>query len=299
MTGNLRKFAPKAYEAARLGRGGIIHFEVSPKNINKVVQATETVVGDVRTNLLALLPHVRRAERAEWHATIADWKARFPFGYEPAGADGALKPQRVVEELYAAVVEAGAEHRTIITTGVGQHQMFAAQYFRWRRPRSFVTSGGAGTMGFGLPAAIGAKLARPSALVVDVDGDGSFLMTGLEMVTAVQYRVGARVLLLNNNFQGMVRQWQDLFYDGRYSGTPMVNPDFAELARAMGARGMTVTTEAALPAVMRDFLFGGPPDQPALLNAVCEADEHVYPMVPAGHGLDECIVSRQRRPGAA
>lgn len=204
VTGNLKKFAPKAYEAARVGRGGIIHFEISPKNINKVVQATETVVGDVGTNLRALLPHVKFADRPEWFAKIAEWKAAFPFRYEPAQLNGALKPQRVVEELYRQVVAAGMEDRTIITTGVGQHQMFAAQYYRWRYPRSFVTSGGAGTMGFGLPAAIGAKLAEPGHLVVDVDGDGSFLMTGMEMVTAAQYRIGAKVLLLNNNFQGMV-----------------------------------------------------------------------------------------------
>jgi thiamine pyrophosphate-dependent acetolactate synthase large subunit-like protein len=201
VTGNVKKFAPKAVEAARVGRGGIIHFEVSPKNINKVVQATETVVGDVKTNVTALLPHIKYADRPEWFAQIAEWKARYPFAYEPAAHDGALKPQRVVEELYRQVVAAGREADTVITTGVGQHQMFAAQYYRWRYPRSFVTSGGAGTMGYGLPAAIGAKLARPDALVVDVDGDGSFLMTGMEMVTAAQYRVGAKVLLLNNNFQ--------------------------------------------------------------------------------------------------
>ena len=294
VTGSIKKFAPKAVEAARTGRGGIIHFEISPKNINKVVQATETVVGDVRANLTSLLPHIKYTDRPDWFATIGEWKRKFPFSYEPAKGAGALKPQRIVEELYRQVAAAGVEDKTIITTGVGQHQMFAAQYYRWRYPRSLVTSGGAGTMGFGLPAAIGAKLAAPGSLVVDIDGDGSFLMTGMEMVTAAQYRIGAKVLLLNNNFQGMVRQWQDLFYDKRYSGTPMVNPDFAQLAAAMGARGLTAVTEAELPGAMQDFLFGGDPSQPALLNAVCEVDEHVYPMVPAGYGLDECIVSRPR-----
>ncbi len=147
-------------------------------------------------------------------------------------------------------------------------------------------------MGYGLPAAIGAKLAAPGKTVVDVDGDGSFLMTGMEFVTAVQYKIGVKVLLINNNFQGMVRQWQDLFYQSRYSGTAMYNPDFAALAVAMGGKGLTVTKEEDLARVMKEFLEADP-DVPTILNAVCEADEHVYPMVPAGHGLHEMVLGRK------
>ena len=257
VTGNVKLFAPKALEAARAGRGGIIHFEISPKNINKVVPATETVVGDVKSNLAELLPHVKYVERAGWFSQLAAWKAEFPFAYSPAVADGAIKPQRVVEELYAAVKERGLEASTIITTGVGQHQMFAAQYYRWRHPRSFVTSGGAGTMGFGLPAAIGAKLASPHSLVVDVDGDGSFLMTGLELVTAVQYKIGVRCLILNNNFQGMVRQWQDVsaagvvgvrVFHARAPLLPHHHPPFS-------------------PALLRQAVFGHPHAQPRVWGA--------------------------------
>jgi acetolactate synthase-1/2/3 large subunit len=129
-------------------------------------------------------------------------------------------------------------------------------------------------MGFGLPAAIGAKLAAPTHTVIDIDGDGSFLMTGLELITAVQYKIGVKVLVLNNNFQGMVRQWQDLFYNSRYSGTEMYNPDFAQLAKGMGAKGLTLEKEQDLERIIREFLFDDP-DVPTLLNAICETDEHV------------------------
>ncbi len=277
ITGNIKKFAPAAYAAAAEGRGGLVHFDISPKNINKVVQVHEAVVGCVKAGMEALTPLLRPQARGEWWAQIEGWKREHPFTYPPARESGALKPQRILQEMYSQLEAAQRVPSTIITTGVGQHQMWVAQYYRWQVPRSLVTSGGAGTMGYGLPAAIGAKLAAPEKTVIDVDGDGSFLMTGMEFVTAVQYKIGVKVLIINNNFQGMVRQWQDLFYSSRYSGTEMVNPDFAQLARAMGGKGLTVKTEEELPAVMREFL-NADPTVPTILNAVCEADEHVYPM---------------------
>ena len=292
ITGNVKKFAPKAYAAAREKRGGIIHIDISPKNMNKIVNVHEAVMGDVKVTLKQLFPYITSTNRTPWLNQIKEWKIKYPFSYPPSRANGALKPQRVIEEVYKQLQKAGKVPDTIITTGVGQHQMWTAQYYRWQVPRSLITSGGAGTMGYGVPSAIGAKLASPEKIVIDIDGDGSFLMTGMEMVTAVQYRIGVKILVLNNNFQGMVRQWQDLFYNSRYSGTEMVNPNFADLARGMGAKGLEVKDEADLEKVVHDFLFSDN-TTPVLLNAICEADEHVYPMVPAGNGLDEMVLGRK------
>jgi acetolactate synthase-1/2/3 large subunit len=227
VTGNVPRFAPEARRAATEKRGGFIHFEIMPRNINKVVPATEAVEGDVTENLAKLLPLIEFSERREWFASIAQWKDKYPF-YHQQDPSGTLKPQTVIQELNKQTEH--YKEKVIITTGVGQHQMWAAQYFRWRHPRSFVTSGGLGTMGYGLPSAIGAKIARPDCIVVDIDGDASFCMTGMELVTAAQYGVGVKVLILNNSFQGMVKQWQDLFYGKRYSNTSMFNPDFIKLA---------------------------------------------------------------------
>ena len=227
VTGNVSRFAPEARRAAAEKRGGIIHFEIMPKNINKVISATEAVQGDVTENLAKLLPLIESSERREWFANIAQWKDKYPF-YHHQDPNGTLKPQTIIQELNKQTEH--NKEKVIITTGVGQHQMWAAQYFRWRHPRSFVTSGGLGTMGFGLPSAIGAKIGRPDCIVVDIDGDASFCMTGMELVTAAQYGVGVKVLILNNSFQGMVKQWQDLFYGKRYSATAMVNPNFTKMA---------------------------------------------------------------------
>ncbi len=275
VTGNLGGFAPAAVEAAKKGTGGIIHFEISPKNISKVVTPTEAVVGDVGAALDALLPRMEHRERAEWFEKIGGWKNSYPFTYERS-EDGLLKGQQVIEELCNQTADRSED--VICTTGVGQHQMWAAQFYRWRHPRTFITSGGSGTMGYGLPAAIGAKLGAPDKIVVDIDGDASFSMTCQELLTAAQYNIGVKVLVLNNNFQGMVRQWQDLFYDQRYSQTEMVNPCFRDMAEAMGCQGLRVDNEADLPAVMEEFLKT---DRPVVLDAVCEKDEHVYPMVSA------------------
>lgn len=281
VTGKLDKFAPAAKKAEKQGRGGIIHFEVSAKNMHKVVQATEPVFGDVSENLIKLMPFIKKQTRKPWMDQISAWKTDFPFNYPPAGPNE-IRPQQILEELYEQT-----KHRSedlIVTTGVGQHQMWAAQYIRWRHPRSFITSGGAGTMGFGVPAAIGAKVAMPHKIVVDVDGDASFSMTGMEMVTAAQYNIGVKILILNNHFQGMVKQWQDLFYEERYSGTPMVNPDFAVLGKAMGVHGIRLDRPEDLKAKMKEFLEC---EGPVIMDAQCTKESHVFPMVPGGHALDE------------
>ncbi|KAF9423022.1 Acetolactate synthase, mitochondrial [Podila epigama] len=277
-------FAPEARKAAAEKRGGIIHFEIMPKNINKVVQATEAIEGEVTENLTKLLPLIESSERKEWFSKLTQWKNQYPF-YHVQDPNGVLKPQTVIQELNKQTEH--MKDKVIISTGVGQHQMWAAQYFRWRHPRSFVTSGGLGTMGFGLPAAIGAKVAKPDHIVVDIDGDASFCMTGMELATAAQYNIGVKVLILNNDFQGMVKQWQDLFYEERYSGTQMFNPDFVKLAEAMGMKGIRATSMQDLPGAMAEFLAH---DGPVVMEAKVEKHEHVYPMVPAGKALHEFIV---------
>ncbi|KAF9583492.1 Acetolactate synthase, mitochondrial [Lunasporangiospora selenospora] len=284
VTGNVPKFAPEARKAAMEKRGGIIHFEISPKNINKVVQATEAIEGDVTENLTKLLPLIENSERKEWFSKIQQWKNHFPF-FHTQDPNGPLKPQTVIQELNTQT--AHMKDKVIISTGVGQHQMWAAQYFRWRHPRSFVTSGGLGTMGFGLPSAIGAKVAKPDHIVVDIDGDASFCMTGMELATAAQYNIGVKVLILNNDFQGMVKQWQDLFYEERYSGTQMFNPDFVKLAESMHIKGLRATTVQDLPGVMAEFLAH---PGPVVMEAKVCKHEHILPMVPAGKALHEFIV---------
>ncbi|CAG8532881.1 3867_t:CDS:2, partial [Cetraspora pellucida] len=283
VTGHL---AP-AKQAAKEGRGGIIHFEISPKNINKVVQATAAIEGDVSDNLGRILPLIQKAERKEWLELIDEWKKKYPWMYaKPKSSNAPLKPQQFIEELDRQTRD--YKEKVLMTTGVGQHQMWAAQFFRWRYPRTMITSGGLGTMGYGLPAAIGAKVACPDKIVIDIDGDASFCMTGMELATAVQYKIGVKVLILNNDFQGMVKQWQDLFYEERYSQTEMVNPDFVKLAESMGAKALRIRTEEELPDKMAEFLEYN--DGPIVCDAIIEKHEHVYPMVPAGKGLGDFIV---------
>ncbi|KAJ3361170.1 Acetolactate synthase, mitochondrial [Allomyces javanicus] len=293
VTGTLAKFAPAARQAERDGTGGIFHFEVVPKNINKTVQVTDAVEGDVVANmrhLLALVPEITAdaPNRAPWLAQIAEWKQKHPFRYgAPQDPGHMMRPQYVIDVLNRMTADKKAD--TVITTGVGQHQMWAAQYYRWTHPRTLITSGGLGTMGYGLPAAIGAKVALGhDKTVIDIDGDASFSMTAMELQTAAQYNIGVKVLLLNNDFQGMVKQWQDLFYEERFSGTPMVNPDFVKLAEAMGVKALRASTPEELEVAMAEFLNYN--DGPVLLEArVCKR-EHVYPMVPAGKGLHEMVL---------
>ncbi|KAL2854388.1 thiamine pyrophosphate-requiring enzyme [Aspergillus pseudoustus] len=292
VTGSIAKFAPQAKLAASEDRGGIVHFEIMPKNINKVVQANEAVEGDCAENIRHLLPLVQAVpERPEWFAQINDWKSRFPLSlYEQQTPEGPIKPQALIEKL--SDLTAHMKDRTIITTGVGQHQMWAAQHFRWRRPRSMITSGGLGTMGYGLPAAIGAKVARPDCLVIDIDGDASFNMTLTELTTAAQFNIGIKVLLLNNEEQGMVTQWQNLFYEDRFSHTHQKNPDFVRLAEAMGVAAERCTSPSDVEAKLKWLIES---DGPALLEVFTDRKVPVLPMVPGGSGLHEFLVFDQAK----
>ncbi|KAJ6259758.1 Alpha-peptide [Drechslerella dactyloides] len=281
------RFAPKAKAAAAENRGGIIHFEIMPKNINKVVQATEAIEGDLADNLEIMLPYVDRVQsRPEWLGQIAEWKKRFPIhDYDRHPSSGLLSPQLVVEELSNLV--AAYKDKVLITTGVGQHQMWAAQHYRWRYPRTMVTSGGLGTMGYGLPAAIGAKIARPESIVIDIDGDASLQMSLMELKTASLYNIPVKVIVINNGEQGMVTQWQSLFFDDRFILCHHGNPDFIKLAEAMGMKGMRVSKPSGLQDGLKAMLeYEGP----VLLDVITDGKAHVLPMVPAGKALDECLV---------
>ncbi len=288
VTGSLAKFAPAAKAAAKEGRGGIVHFEILPKNINKVVQATEAIEGDIGTNLKLLMPHVETkamAERKHWFDQINSWKKKWPLSdYERAERSGLIKPQTLIEEL--SKLTADRKDDTYIATGVGQHQMWVAQHFRWRHPRSMITSGGLGTMGYGLPAAIGAKVAKPDSLVFDIDGDASFAMTLTELATAAQFNIGVKVIVLNNEEQGMVTQWQNLFYEDRYSHTHQKNPDFMKLADAMGVKHRRLIKPDETVDALKWLIEA---EGPALLEVVTDKKVPVLPMVPAGSGLHEFI----------
>lgn len=286
VTLNVNKFAPEARLAAQEGRGGIIHFEISPKNINKVVESTEAVEGDVTSNLKKFLPLVNQVEsRPEWMGSVKEWKEKYPYNYLKEHPGSLVKPQTLIKEISKQSQTYNKD--VILTTGVGQHQMWAAQYFTWTKPRTMITSGGLGTMGFGLPAAIGAQIAKPDAIVIDIDGDASFNMTLTELSSAVQANAPVKVCVLNNEEQGMVTQWQSLFYEHRYSHTHQSNPDFMKLADAVGMKGIRISSPDQLEGSIKEFLdYPGP----VLLEVMIEKKVPVLPMVPAGSGLDEFIL---------
>ena len=268
ITGPVKSFAPHA---------SVIHIDIDPASISKNVRVDIPVVGDAKMILEALTKEVEFRERKEWFARIAQWKEKFPFRYDRNSSE--IKPQYVVEELCKQT-----KGQAIITTGVGQNQMWAAQFYRFSRPRQLISSGGLGTMGFGLPAAIGAQVARPDATVVDIDGDHSFNMTMTELATAVQYELPINVCILNNGYMGMVRQWQELFYNKRYSKSYVSNPEYAAVAEALGAAGITVDKKADVPKAIKQMLAE---KRPCVVDFKVEREENVWPMVPAGKSLNE------------
>lgn len=285
VTGSISKFAPEARRAALENRGGIVHFEITPKNISKVVETQVAVQGDAAANIEKLLPLIFPVkERTEWFASINKWKEKYPYAYKKETPGSKIKPQTVIGRLSDLANKTDKE--VIVTTGVGQHQMWAAQHWTWKNPRSFITSGGLGTMGYGLPAAIGAQVAKPNALVIDIDGDASFNMTLMELTSAVQANAPVKILLLNNEEQGMVTQWQSLFYEHRYSHTHQLNPDFVKLAEAMGLKGLRLSKQEDMDATLKEFIET---EGPVLLEVIVEPKVPVLPMVPAGKGLDEFI----------
>ena len=269
ITGDVKNFAPHAK---------IIHMDIDPASISKNIRVDIPVVGDARDILAGLLELCQHRQRAEWFAQIAEWKAKYPLVYKGDG----LKPQYVVQQVCEV-----SKGEAVITTEVGQNQMWAAQYYTHRHPRHFISSGGLGTMGYGFPAAIGAQAGRPDAIVVDIAGDGSFQMNIQELAPAVHERLPVKVCILDNGYLGMVRQWQELFYKKRYSGTTLTgNPDFVRVAEAYGAKGRHVTkTEEVRPALEEAFS-----DREVwILDFHIEPEENVFPMVPAGEAINRMI----------
>ena len=268
VTGKLETFAPNAKT---------IHIDIDPSSISKNIQVDIPVVGDAKTILTALVREVEYRERKAWFKKIATWKKQFPFRYDKNSST--IKPQYVIDEICRQT-----DNDAIVTTGVGQNQMWAAQFYKFVRPRQFISSGGLGTMGYGLPAAIGAQIARPDATVVDIDGDHSFNMTMTELATAVEHDLPIKVCILNNGYMGMVRQWQELFYGKRYSKSYLKNPDYENVAKALGAVGMTVEKKDDVQKTIRKMLKE---KRPCVVDFRVEAEENVWPMVPAGKSINE------------
>lgn len=275
VTGKISRFAPNAT---------VVHIDVDPAEISKLVKAHVPVVGDLRDVLPRLTELVDRLDIDEWRATLADWKATYPEKYK-------LDKPLVSQEVLALLREATAGG-CVVTTEVGQHQMFAARLLPTQRRRSFITSGGLGTMGFGLPAAIGAAFARPGETVVCVAGDGSVQMNIQELATLYKHQLPVVIAILNNGMLGMVRQWQELFHAQRYSEVYLAdsNPDFAKLAEAYGIEGHNVFDRESAARLIPEALAR---KKPVLLNFFVYEAEKVFPMVPAGAGVDEMILGDQ------
>jgi acetolactate synthase I/II/III large subunit len=277
VTGSLSTYATKAKK---------IHIEIDPSEVNKNVKVDVALVGDLRGVLEELLPRISGRDGSAWIKTIESSKGDVSVrDIKNLPDSGHLYAAHVMHDLWRIT---GGE--AIVATDVGQHQMWEAQYFHHEKPRSLVTSGGLGTMGFALPSAIGAKMACPEKEVWVVAGDGGFQMTAAELSTIVQEELKINIAIINNGYLGMVRQWQQFFYDSNYEATPLVSPDFVKLADAHGIRGRAVRTRAELAGAVKEARTT---DGPFLLNFLVEKEDSVYPMIPAGNALHEMI----RRPG--
>ncbi|HUG10186.1 MAG TPA: thiamine pyrophosphate-dependent enzyme, partial [Opitutaceae bacterium] len=279
VTGNLRTYAPNAKK---------IHVEIDRSEINKNVHIDLALVGDVRDVLGELLPRSNHSPRKEWMEAINTLKGDSAVrDIQKLPDAGHLYAAHVINDLWRAT----RDRETIVVTDVGQHQMWEAQYYHHEKPRSLITSGGLGTMGFALPAAIGAKFACPEKDVWVVAGDGGFQMTMPELATIAQEGIKINVAIINNAFLGMVRQWQEFFYDKRYASTPLMGPDFVKLADAFGLKGVRVTKRAEVtPAVMDSLAHGGT----VVIDFRVEQEDSVFPMVPAGAALHEMIQRPQQ-----
>ena len=269
---DVKRFAPNAK---------IMHIDIDPAEIGKNVAVKYPLVGNIKKILYDITERVEVRNKTNWNEKIDEWKAQYPLKYEK---NGTLKPHYIIERLYELT---GGD--ALITTEVGQNQLWAAQFYKYSHPRQFISSGGLGTMGYGLGACIGAQLARPDKKVINIAGDGSFRMNCTELATAVEYRLPVVIAILNNHVLGMVRQWQKLFYDGRFSATTIDRgTDFVALAAAFGAVGINVTSPDEVDDAFKKALASK--DRPVLINFEIDRDEKVFPIVPAGAPIDELIM---------
>ena len=271
VTGRIDAFAPNAK---------IIHIDIDPASISKNIKVDIPIVGDAKNILVKLIEEIEKLpDTSDWIKTVETLKKKYPLVYKRDGSG--IKPQYVIEELYNL-----AKKDTIITTEVGQNQMWAAQWYKYSLPRTWISSGGLGTMGFGFPASIGAKVAYPDRDVICIAGDGSFQMNIQELATCVCNKINVKVFILNNGYLGMVRQWQELFYKKRYSYTCVYNPDFVKVAEAYGAVGIRVKEKDEVKEAIKKALSI---DAPVVVDVHIEPEENVYPMVPAGEAIDRMI----------
>ncbi|HPN29947.1 MAG TPA: biosynthetic-type acetolactate synthase large subunit [bacterium] len=265
VTGKIEEFAPNAT---------IIHIDIDPAAISKNVRVDIPIVGDVKIVLTDMLKNLKQLEHKDWLKKIDEWKKFCPMQYKQ-DQNGPLKPQYIIEQI-SKVTNGNA----VITTEVGQNQMWAAQFYKFTKPRNFISSGGLGTMGYGLPAAIGAKFARPNDVVIDIAGDGSIQMNIQELATLRTHNIPVIIALLNNNYLGMVRQWQELFFNRRYSATDLCkNPDFVKVANAYDIKAKKVTKPDEVENAIKEAIKS---NEPYLLDFIIDREENVYPMVPAG-----------------
>lgn len=278
-TGKVDEFAPKAK---------IVHIDIDPTSISKNIKVDIPIVGDSKLALKKMIEiyeeqkddfkHFHNSIKS-WHQQLEKWKKDYPLTYV---RDGSLKPQFVIEKIYELT-----KGEAIIATEVGQNQMWTAQFYKFTKPRTILTSGGLGTMGYGFPASIGAQVAFPDRLVIDIAGDGSIQMNIQELATAVQFKLPVKVVILNNGFLGMVRQWQELFYEKRYTWSRIYAPDFVKLAHAYGAEGFRITKEEEVEPILKEAFQNG---KPTFVDVHINPEECVYPMVPAGAALKDMLL---------